>query len=748
MSSPDVPGRTRPRGELRLTIALWLAMLAVVVPLQRVVAGGPWMLGVVLLPALLLGVGFALRRFGVAAFVVTLVELALWVGVVTALFLPDASLLGIVPTTEAFQAVPLLVQTAAEEIVAGVAPLEPTPALSFVIVASLGLLTVALDHVVVTARMPLLAASALVMVWLIPAIAVPAGVDVFAFVLLAASVLYLIRAETRTREAPVMAARSGGVTAVATAIGAVAIVGALVAGPALPAPVLTAAGPGVSASIDASLDLGNDLRRRSDVPVLTMRSDAPQLPNLRVATLSVFDGDVWQPDRLRSVSLEEEGLEPVSVADGIRLTEYRTNVAVSQLSSAYLPISYPAVGVTGLEGSWRAVPYSRTILTGRSNAQGQSYEVVSHVPRPTLEQIRSSRASAQAAGIDVTSLPASTPAVIGALAQQVTAGETTDYDRLVALQDWFRGPEFTYSLSAPVEDGFDDAGVDAVAAFLDEREGYCIHFAGAFALMARSLGMPTRVVVGFLPGSYTGDSVDGERVAEVTTGQLHAWPEVSFEGVGWVAFEPTKGLGTATRFVSSSTAVDDGGEDVTDRTPTPTPTSTSTAAPGERPEDRQAEVSGTSVRLVDLRPYFATVLAIAVLAFAPFVAAAIRRRALRRRATVAAAWRLVQESAIDMGVSAPASLSPRAFGARLVAMRDAPEVPVSRLVAAIERTSYGADGLERADERGAAAMADAEEVRREMLASLGSAERLRALALPRSLVIRPGSAFADRDLPA
>ena len=75
-----------------------------------------------------------------------------------------------------------------------------------------------------------------------------------------------------------------------------------------------------------------------------------------------------------------------------------------------------------------------------------------------------------------------------------------------------------------------------------------MHFAGAFALMARTLGMPSRIVVGFLPGEFTGDTVDGQRVAEVTTGQLHAWPEVYFEGVGWVAFEPTKSLGTPTRF--------------------------------------------------------------------------------------------------------------------------------------------------------------------------------------------------------
>jgi hypothetical protein len=87
-------------------------------------------------------------------------------------------------------------------------------------------------------------------------------------------VLALIRAENRTREAPIMATRARGVAAVAVSIGAVAIVGALVIGPALPPPAIGTAGSGAAARIDPSLDLGSDLRRPGDTPVLTLRSDA------------------------------------------------------------------------------------------------------------------------------------------------------------------------------------------------------------------------------------------------------------------------------------------------------------------------------------------------------------------------------------------------------------------------------------------------------------------------------------------
>lgn len=724
-----------------MTIALWLALMATMPPLLSVVQGGSWLPSMAVLSAVTLALGFVLRRRQVPAVGVTLAELGLWVFAVTALFFSGSAFLGFIPTGAVLAAVPDTVHTASQEILVGIAPIAATPALGFVIVASVGLLTVALDHVVLTARMPLLAACALVMVWLIPSIAVSSSFDVIAFVVLAIALLYLIRAETRTREAQTSASRSAGVTAVATAIGAVAIVGALVVAPALPEPTVAAGGTGGTARIDPSLDLGNDLRRRDDVTVLTMRSDAPTLPNLRVATLSVFDGEVWRTDRMRSQPLADGPLEPVVAADGVRIVEYRTSVKVAQLASAYLPVPYPAVEIDGLTGDWRSVPYSRTILTANGSAQGQNYEVVSHVPRPTLEQIRSARASLQDDRADLYAVPDDTPTIVRQRAAEVTAGATNDYDKLIALQTWFRGPEFTYSLTAPVEDGFDDAGVVAVASFLQQKEGYCIHFAGAFALMARTLDMPSRIVVGFLPGAYTGDSVDGQRVAQVTTGQLHAWPEVYFQGIGWVAFEPTKSLGTATSFSSGSSTVDDSGRDVSTPTATPTPTTSST--PGARrddlPEDPVNQASSSGPSAFDARPLL-TILSIALLlAVAPGVAGGLRRLLLRRRGTIGAAWRLVQDTAIDLGIAVPASDSPRAFAARLAAQASVEPAALSRLVSAVERANFApaAESDEGASPRDPQAMPDAEQLRRTMLGALGPAERARVLALPRSLVVRP-----------
>src|SRR5690606_12407407 len=218
-------------------------------------------------------------------------------------------------------------------------------------------------------------------------------------------------------------------------------------------------------------------------------------PYLRAATLTAFDGKIWRPDIDRSERLDEEGaLGSVSVDEGVRLTRYTTEIEVVNLLSNWLPVPYPAVQVTGLEGEWGVLSDNRTVVSRSGSTDAQTYTTVADVPRPTLEQIRASKA--HDTGVGATSLPPNLPGIVQELAEETVADADNDFDRLMALQSWFRGSTFQYSLEAPVENDFDGTGVQALATFLEVREGYCIHFAGAFALMARTLGMSSRIVVG------------------------------------------------------------------------------------------------------------------------------------------------------------------------------------------------------------------------------------------------------------
>jgi len=79
---------------------------------------------------------------------------------------------------------------------------------------------------------------------------------------------------------------------------------------------------------------------------------------------------------------------------------------------------------------------------------------------------------------------------------------------------------------------------NAILNFLRVKRGYCEQFAGAYAAMARSLGIPARVAVGFTPGELRSDGK-----YHVYGRNAHAWPEVWFDNIGWISFEPTPGRG-------------------------------------------------------------------------------------------------------------------------------------------------------------------------------------------------------------
>ncbi|WHE37036.1 DUF3488 and transglutaminase-like domain-containing protein [Microbacterium sp. BDGP8] len=744
-------------GDVRLATALLVAIIAAILPLLRVVAAGTWLVVAVTVAAAVLLVGIGLRRLRTPAVVVTLTELVAAGALVTAVYFGDTALLLVIPTPGTFAEVPSLVAGASDQIINGIAPLSAERPLSALAVTGVAALTVLLDHTVITARMPVLAAIALVAVWLIPALSVPSAVDLVGFVVFAAALLLLIRAETRSRERAlarsVAAAekprgeaasaarprRAGAVLAAGLAV--TAIVATVIVVPELPRPApRIGVGTGPATTINASLELGDDLRRPTDVEVLTTRTNAPSMPYLRAATLSRFDGRVWEPDRDETTPLTPEALGPVVADPDIRVTEYQTTVSITQLSSAWLPVPGPAVRVDDLSGAWEAMPSNRTVIAGDAVTQGQEYVTTTHVVRPTLEQIQAAGTTIDGLPETVSELPAEMPASIERTAREVTATAENDFDRLAALQRWFRSGEFTYSLDAPVSDGFDGSGVDAIADFLEVRSGYCVHFASAFAVMARTLGMPSRIVVGYLPGTLTGRVADGESVATVLSSQLHAWPEVYFAGIGWVPFEPTNSLGTPATYTRSTQPVpDDGGQDVP---PAPAPQQTATVAPDGVPTPTPTASTGTGAGsgtspLSLVLPYGGVALGFAALVLLPALLGAARRRwqaTAAERGDVLAAWRIVRESARDVGLRVDDAESPRALGIRLAAVPTVPANRVEALVAAVERASYGVPGSERDAEIGRAAASDALAVRRGLLASVSTPRRIGAVLLPRALV--------------
>jgi hypothetical protein len=122
------------------------------------------------------------------------------------------------------------------------------------------------------------------------------------------------------------------------------------------------------------------------------------------------------------------------------------------------------------------------------------------------------------------------PARVRALAQEVATGAATPYDQALALEAYLRQFPYDLTIAEP------PAGRDVVDYFLfDGRAGYCDYYASAMVVMARSLGIPARLAIGYATGDYDPNS----RAFVVREENAHSWPELYFPGAGWVRFEPT-----------------------------------------------------------------------------------------------------------------------------------------------------------------------------------------------------------------
>lgn len=118
-----------------------------------------------------------------------------------------------------------------------------------------------------------------------------------------------------------------------------------------------------------------------------------------------------------------------------------------------------------------------------------------------------------------------------ALAQSVTAGASTTYDKVQALISWI-GAHTRYSLDIPPL----PAGQDTVDQFLfGNRVGFCEQISTSLAVMLRSVGIPAREAVGYVPGPYNPIT----DLYEIRASDAHAWVQVWVPGHGWQSFDPT-----------------------------------------------------------------------------------------------------------------------------------------------------------------------------------------------------------------
>jgi transglutaminase-like putative cysteine protease len=174
-----------------------------------------------------------------------------------------------------------------------------------------------------------------------------------------------------------------------------------------------------------------------------------------------------------------------------------------------------------------------TIVSPLGLGSGSVYTVDSQVSAATPAQLRAS-SSPYSLPSDLQRQEVQLPhpyARVHALAQSVTAGDTTAYDKVQSLINWI-GTHTHYSLNIPPL----PAGADTVDEFLfGNRVGFCEQISTSLAVMLRSLGIPAREAVGYVPGGFNPIT----DLYQVHSDDAHAWVQVWFPGYGWQDFDPT-----------------------------------------------------------------------------------------------------------------------------------------------------------------------------------------------------------------
>jgi TgpA N-terminal domain/Transglutaminase-like superfamily len=484
-------------------------------------------------------------------------------------------------------------RAAAGLINASVVPMDAARPVEMLVVAGGMLVFLFSDVLALGLDAPAWSGFVLATLWL-PAIGLgyPAPASALAWTSLAYLLLLALNATPRGEHA--VGARRAAST---VAFSAVLVVAALVIGPVVAAAPGWASltlpnfgsGPIGPLRLSDDLDLRQSLGRRSGQVVLhytvaplsatgaTSPADsasatpgAAETANARVVgplrafTLSDFDGRSWQPTDATDLQDWAPGtllasdprvlLRPVDTLQPGTLA--RVEVTIDGLHEVRLPVSTSPRTVE-IAGPWRYDALRDEVVGDRATGVGTTYAMTVEIPNLTADDLKAAVGELPGGLDPYLNVPQTAhTGDIRALATQITAGASGTYEQALALQTYFRDTSrFVYDTRvAPART------TDAVWDFLTSRHGYCVQFATSMAIMARSLGIPARLGVGFLPGV-----ADSNGVYTVTGRLSHAWPELYFPPVGWVRFEPTPAVqsGSPPRWsdpIAFSTAAPNAGE--------------------------------------------------------------------------------------------------------------------------------------------------------------------------------------------
>ncbi|UFU05133.1 transglutaminase TgpA family protein [Ruania halotolerans] len=471
----------------------------------------------------------------------------------------------------------------------------------------------------------------------------------------------------------------------------------LIAGPSIlhipnPIRIHTPAELGVADStrLQLGLDLRDDLVRSQEETVISYTGSTPeQLGPLHAYTLTDFDGSSW--DRTseavtESVDVDDQILWPTDTAGGQART---ITITVQDLRQDRLLLPGEPRSVRVPDGT-EYLPRADELVVDRAQPGNPlEYQVTTYPRDLDPDRLRGLDPRAQESDPSWLAVPDTGYSDdIGAMAREIVgdANAETGYDEALALQNYLRDPdEFTYTESVTAV-----RTTDAVWDFLDDRRGYCVQFATTMVILARSLDLPARLAIGYLPGEATDDG------GEIGSHSAHAWPQILFPEVGWVRFEPTPQQQTGT---SPDWAPEEDSAEEPDQPDEPDEEPDETSEPDEDPEPTdtatETEDADVSERSTTGGPELAVVALVLLVSLAAALSLWLRRRERMGATGLEPAWAHVVQRLRRAGVRVRPDSTPRTLAAAGVELTsDAGGAALRSLAHAVEEYRYRAGAAE------------------------------------------------------
>ncbi|MFW5713134.1 MAG: transglutaminase-like domain-containing protein [Brevefilum sp.] len=289
----------------------------------------------------------------------------------------------------------------------------------------------------------------------------------------------------------------------------------------LPRAFLIGAGPELSENLIMEIDTGEFYLPPELEP-------GNQLPKYYWfgRSYDIYTGNGWETSEISLENVpKNEVIIPADPSKGRILHQNisKTTNASPTLYSSGLPQSVDHQVIVG----WR----ESTSEYYSAQLDALAYEVESFVLEISQERLMEANQEAPQEIVEnYLEINEATPQRVHDLALSITEGLLRPYEKAKAIESYLRQFEYTLDIPSPPEDE------DIVDYFLfDLQKGYCDYFASSMVILARAVGLPARLAVGYTAGEYD----HNKAVFVVTEANAHAWPEVYISPYGWIPFEPT-----------------------------------------------------------------------------------------------------------------------------------------------------------------------------------------------------------------